>query len=272
MKENRFYTYIYLDPRKKGGFTYGKYVFKYEPFYVGKGSTNRLTRHLYETKHSEKVNKIKKIKREIGTDPIIFKVTDNLLERDALDLEIKLIATIGRNKNWLIHEGPLVNQTNGGETSSGYEHTEETKNKIKNSKLGQTHNNTTRLKISKALKGKYVGENNKHTGKILSKATRKKISEKLKGIELDEDRKKNISIATKLAMPNRTEFEIYKNNKLIARYLSAKDLKHSEHRMNRKLVHKCIEEGSIEHNGLIYKKGTISLDSHSTDSDGVYTV
>jgi hypothetical protein len=130
-----------------------------------------------------------------------------------------------------------------------------------------------REKISKALKGKYIGENNKHSGKILSDETRTKIRRKLQGVEFSEKRKNNISISTKLAMPNRREFEVYKNNILIAKYLSTKDMKHSEHHITRKYINKCVEQGEIEMNGLTYKY--ISLDStgfSNESSDGIYTV
>jgi len=31
---NKFYTYVYLDPRKSGDFAYGDSEFNYEPIYV----------------------------------------------------------------------------------------------------------------------------------------------------------------------------------------------------------------------------------------------
>ena len=41
MNDNKFYVYVYLDPRKPGSFKFGEYEFDYEPFYVGKGKKNR---------------------------------------------------------------------------------------------------------------------------------------------------------------------------------------------------------------------------------------
>lgn len=265
---NEFYTYIYLDPRKPGNYKYGKYKFEYEPFYVGKGFGNRLIMHLYEHKHSEKVNKINKIFEDTGQIPIILKVEEGLTERQALDLEIELITIIGRNKNWTIKQGPLVNQTNGGETSSGYKHTEDAKNKIRIKKQGNMLSSESREKISKALKGKYTGENNKHTGKVLSSETRDKIRKKLKGVEFTEERRKNISNNTKLAMPNRREFEVYKNNILIAKYLSTKDMKHSEHHITRKNINECIKMGKLNYNEFEYKFTGFGGDN----SEGIYTV
>ena len=45
MKENRFYVYALLDPRKPGAYEYEDICFLYEPFYIGKGSKNRCYDH-----------------------------------------------------------------------------------------------------------------------------------------------------------------------------------------------------------------------------------
>ena len=175
MKENRFYTYIYLDPRKKGGFTYGKYVFKYEPFYVGKGSYDQYKYHLREainrnksSSNKHKFYKIKKILKE-NLEPIILKVEEGLKEQESFDLEIWLIWAIGRNDLKL---GPLVNLTNGGE--------------------GDSHTNETKEKISKSLKG-WDGY---WKGKKRSKEDKYKIGSANRGKPLSEETKLKIKKST----------------------------------------------------------------------------
>jgi hypothetical protein len=50
-KMNNFYVYIYLDPRKPGNFVYGDFLFKFEPFYDGKGKGDRITEGLSNKKN-----------------------------------------------------------------------------------------------------------------------------------------------------------------------------------------------------------------------------
>ena len=163
----KFYTYIYLDPRKSGKYVYGDYSFDYEPFYVGKGKDNRYNIHLTEAKsnlnylkNNHKKNKIRKMLRE-DIQPIILKVEENLTEDQSFELEIYLIWAIGRSDLGL---GPLCNHTDGGEGDCGRIVSEE-----------------TRKMISDAKKGKYSDEKNHFYGKKHSEETRKKQSDSKKG-------------------------------------------------------------------------------------------
>lgn len=108
-----FYVYVYLDPRKPGNYVYGEYEFDYEPFYIGKGCNGRAYIHLKGNGYNKFFDrKIKKIQRVCKCDPIIIKYKEILMEQSSLDLEIKMIATIGRHDLKL---GPLCNLTDGGD-------------------------------------------------------------------------------------------------------------------------------------------------------------
>ena len=192
----KFYTYIYLDPRKIGIFQYGKYAFKYEPFYVGKGKNdlnrNQLNAHLSEAKrntplnkcsNSHKTAKIRKILNE-NLEPIILKVEDNISEKEAFDLEIWLIWAIGRSDLKL---GPLTNQTSGGD--GGSNPSEATRRKISETHKGKIISKETRLKLSIANKGKssfFKGKTHseesllKMRGRVCSEETKEKMRESLK--------------------------------------------------------------------------------------------
>jgi hypothetical protein len=156
MEDKKHYVYVYLDPRKKGEFFYGDYKFEYEPFYVGKGKDYRHKRHLNESQLSDKSHKSNLIKKLIsnGQYPNILILKNGIDEKEAFDLEKKIILSIGR---FDLKTGPLTNKTEGGEGISGYKWDEEQKNKIKNrkpSRLGLKTSESHKQKISKANKGK----------------------------------------------------------------------------------------------------------------------
>jgi len=168
MEHERYYVYLFLDPNKKGEYTYGDYKFDYEPFYVGKGqkyetgSGDRINTHFRPSslkKNTYKNNKIKKILNE-GLYPIIVKVKENLDEPTSFIFEKEIIKVIGRYKT---KTGPLTNQTDGGEGPSG----------IKRKKASLA----TRKKISDSL----IGQVGRNTGNSHSEETKKQISETKQG-------------------------------------------------------------------------------------------
>jgi hypothetical protein len=98
-------------------YSFDKFSFEFEPFYVGKGKNRRINVHLNVI---DKINKLKqnilnKIKKE-NAEPIIIKLYENISEHSAFRLEKQLIKLIGRRDLKL---GPLANLTNGGEGTSG---------------------------------------------------------------------------------------------------------------------------------------------------------
>jgi len=201
LENKKFYVYVYLDPRKPGEYVYGKYKFDYEPFYVGKGSGRRFRVHLYNHKlkrNKYNNNKIKKISKFIGKNNLPIVIIDCSCEKEAFELEKKLIKLIGRAD---LGEGTLTNLTDGGEGVSGHKHSKETRRKMSKSKegfvpwnagmryseegrkkmreirIGKKCSEETKRKMSEAAKG----EKNHNFGKPLSEETKRKLSEANKG-------------------------------------------------------------------------------------------
>ncbi len=193
---NIFYVYIYLDPRKNGGFKYGDYEFECETCYVGKGHGRRDRESLthayneYDIKNGKRDRKdsiIRKLKKELNLEPIISKIKENITDGFALELEKKVIKIIGRSD---LGKGPLVNLTDGGEGPSGYIATEEHRRKNRESHKGRVFSEETIKRMSETHKGKKdseetrkkksearKGEKNPMWGKTHSEETRRKKSE-----------------------------------------------------------------------------------------------
>jgi hypothetical protein len=116
--EEKYYVYAYLDPRDNGEFKFGNYDFKNKPFYIGKGKSDRLDKHLKSIKDKNiditnnryKLNVINQIISE-GLEPIIIKVVDGLDEKTAYDIETLLIDIMGFRYN---KTGILTNISIGG--------------------------------------------------------------------------------------------------------------------------------------------------------------
>ncbi len=122
IEDNKYYVYIYLDPRKPGYYEYNNLKLAFEPMYVGKGQGNRINKHLnnyfkkdfkYKTKFYNVLNKIVKE----GKDPIKFKLLENLSDLESKNKEREFIKNIGRLD---LKVGPLMNLTDGGEGVSNH--------------------------------------------------------------------------------------------------------------------------------------------------------
>jgi hypothetical protein len=111
-----FYNYAYVDLAVPGRFTYPELAisFLFEPFYIGKGFGRRFKKTGGRNKWLK--HKWAKLKQHwpIEAWTILFNVGRS--EQQVLDEEIKTIAAIGRKD---IGKGPLVNLTDGGETTVG---------------------------------------------------------------------------------------------------------------------------------------------------------
>lgn len=223
---DKFYVYALLDERKLGEYKYEiddlNLKFNYEPFYIGKGTGNRIDAHeknaLLESNTTIKDNKIRKIWSE-GKQVIKIKVLNNLSEEITLDLEKKLIKEIKRK-----HEGgPLINLTDGGDGlknpspevrkkisdfNKNRVFSKETREKLKNNWVSKL----SRLERIRLARGISIEEahiiNNQiiqrtidvRTGSKHSEETRKKMSANMKGIKkgpITEEHRNNLSSSLK---------------------------------------------------------------------------
>jgi hypothetical protein len=149
-----------------------------EIFYIGKGNGDRMYKHIRiskgnsinKSKNPKLYNKISNELRRGGyiTPEILF---ESESENECLVKEIELISKIGKEN--------LCNLTDGGEGTSGYKLSEETKRKMSLSKIGKKRIFTDEHKqhLSKSLTGK-IGY---WRGKKLSEETKRKMSENGKG-------------------------------------------------------------------------------------------
>ncbi len=135
----------------------------------------------------------------------------------------------GRENGW-----PLTNQTDGGEGTSGFKHSEASRaansarNKLylatpeNNPMFGKNHSRDTKAKISAGNKGKTKGIKRSaehcakigaaHKGKIVSKETRKKQSERHSNMSQETKDKMSSSAKARWTTPEAIEFMKGSNN------------------------------------------------------------
>jgi group I intron endonuclease len=168
---DKYYVYVLMDSSKKGNYIYGNYSFNYEPFYIGKGTGNRINDTIYDKSpfKRNKINKLKQnnidIKREI--------IIDNLSDEEAKNYEKELINIIGRRN---LNEGTLVNLTDGGDGRVNSKPSEETKKKISDTKKAMNITFKHSYETIEQMKKKQKGENNGFYGLTHSDVSKDKIS------------------------------------------------------------------------------------------------
>ena len=95
--DNKYYVYAYLDPITN------------DPFYIGKGSGDRMVRHLRQSRRNDRPTffhrKLNKMMR-LGLNPVIVIIKDDLSEEEAYASETTLIHLIGIRA---LGTGPLCN-------------------------------------------------------------------------------------------------------------------------------------------------------------------
>ena len=149
------------------------YVYGYslygEMLYIGKGKGDRLFNHFADCQYGKTYwsKKLRKLIRN-KTIPICGIIENSLSEQQAFDLEISLIAKYGRKD---LKSGCLYNTCKGGTGSSGHKMSIEGKLKIKQSMtgrhignqfaLGLQHTEESKQKIREAMLGRTDSENTK---------------------------------------------------------------------------------------------------------------
>lgn len=227
------YIYFYLDPRKQVRSSYDEIgiSFLYEPIYVGKGKGNRLYDHLYQAKTNRnernnliKFNKLRSILKS-GQEPIIFKYIDNMNEDEAIDLEKKIIANIGRID---LGTGTLTNMTDGGGGTVGFRFTKEQKEYLSKLKKGKNISPEHKEKVVAAVKRRWKDPvfkakmSQANTGKKMPLGTYEKTKQTIikngidlgkgrRGKKLSEETKKQMSISMRKKKTSAEDVKLIRN-------------------------------------------------------------
>ena len=225
----RFYVYVFLDSTKPGEWIYEDLKFDFEPFYIGKGTSDRMITSKCDKK-TFKSNKIKSIK-EKGGEVISMKVFENLTIEESIKIEIELIKKIGRRD---LDLGPLTNLTGGGEGRLNGRNSPESIEKARqtvlanNNKLReQGHDFSPSEETRMKLRAANLGEKNPMYGKTHSDEFKERQSLRMIGSNHPKFGKKLSEETLRLVRENRnasvdqekvSEESRLRNNKAILQY------------------------------------------------------
>lgn len=176
---------------------------KNQPFYIGIGLKDDNYARAYNKSNRTKFWKIIAAKGEFEVE-ILF---DNLTCEQAKEKEREFITLYGKKQ----FGGLLVNLTNGGDGTSGYIHTEETKKilsrprteehkkKLSLAKKGVKLSQRTKEKMRIAQTGRKQAEacKEKLRNRVFSEETKAKMSKAMKGRVFSEESKRKMSEARK---------------------------------------------------------------------------
>jgi hypothetical protein len=196
-------------------------------FYIGKGSGERMYKHItiakrkgnHYNKNKHLYNKILNIINNDGQ--IIYnKIFESDDEAEVLNKEMFFIYECGTYHHIDgIKKGNLLNLTKGGEGTSGYKLSNETRKRMSEAKkgkklLGHLVSDETKKKMSESQKG----HQGYYKDKNLSDETKKKMSEAKKGKKFTDEHKRKLSeslLGRKLSEEHKKAMSETKRNKII---------------------------------------------------------
>lgn len=261
-----FYVYTLLDLRKPTRLTIKSLgvTLLYKPYYIGKGSNNRVIFHQYfkNTKHHKDAT-TKAILSKHSYDDIYIIFDVSLNESEAYSKEVEVISEIGL--------GNLTNISHGGQGASsgvrlgksyeeiyGKERASEIREKISESNTDKVHSSTTRAKLSARTSEYFANKENriKHSGYLTGRKMPASFSEnqskRLMGKELSANHRKNIS-ESKIGTPQTDQ---HKKNAAFARakYKAKISINGNSYIVIRSTFSEVLSEYNISHDaGTFYK-------------------
>lgn len=182
-----YYTYAYLREDRTR-------------YYIGKGKGNRI--------YKKSKNDIKPPKNKLK---IIF-LKQKLTEEEAFKHEIYMISVFGRKD---LDTGILRNKTNGGEGSSGAIRSDEYRKKLSESRKGTKLTEETKNKIGKSMLGNAWNVGRKHSDEMRRKVSEaNKRKQYIKGRKVSEETKKKQSESHKGKTPTEETRKKLRESKL----------------------------------------------------------